>query len=185
EGNRMQLPIPPDVKWDIAIKADSMGSTKPRRVMIGTHDAVVVDYTFASTLLTTPDSPGIAEPELAEVGGVWDEPFVFPIDPELLFQRTGYACMDEVGFPPNSVDSEETAVFYDQECVAQGQASKTTCHWTQLPPVSCLDALEASVGKVETKLHYARVAWDSALADKARFGDVTNDTGPDIRAGVA
>ena len=185
EGNRMQLPIPPDVKWDIAIKADSMGSTKPRRAMIGTHDAVVVDYTFASTLLTTADSPGIAEPELAKVGGVWDEPFIFPIDPELLFQRTGYACMDEVGFPPNSVDSEETAVFYDQECVAQGQASKTTCHWTALPPVSCLDALDASVGKVETKLHYARVAWDSALADKARFGEVTSEVGPDIRAGVA
>ena len=185
EGNRMQLPLPPDGKWEIAIKPDAMGSKKPRRAMIGTHDVVLVDYTFNSTLLTSLDSPGIAEPELARVGGAWDEPFVFPIDPELLFQRTGYACMDEVGFPPNSVDSEETAVFYDQECVAQGAPSKTTCHQTALPAESCLDALDSSVGKVELKMHYARVAWDSALADKARFGDVTNDTGPDIRAGVA
>ena len=184
DGNRMQLPLPPDVKWEVTIKPDAMGSTKPRRVTIGTHDLVVVDYTFASTLLTSADSPGIAEPELAKVGGKWDEPFVFPIDPELLFQRTGYACMDEEGFPPNSVDSEETAVFYDQECVAQGQASRMDCHQTALPPESCLDALDSSVGKVEAKLHYERIPWDSALADKARFGDVTSETSPDIRAGV-
>lgn len=184
EGNRMQLPLPPDVKWNIALKADAVSGTKPRRVMLGTHDVVVVDYTFESTLLTSLDSPGIAEPELAKVGGVWDEPFVFPVDPELLFQRTGYACMDEVGFPRNSVDSEEAAVFYDQECVAQGQASKTACHQTALPNQSCLDALDSSVGKVATKVHFERLAWDGAAAEKARLGDVTNQSGPDIRAGV-
>lgn len=184
DGKRMQLPLPPDVKWVVALKADAMGSTKPRRTKIGTHDVVVVDYTFESTLLAPLDSPGTTEPELAKVGGTWDEPFIFPVDPELLFQRTGYACMDEVGFPLNSVDSEETAVFYDHECVAQGQASKTACHRTSLPPVSCVEALDTSVGKVETKVHFERVAWDAALAEKARFGDVTNETGPDIRAGV-
>ena len=183
-GTRMQLTLPPDVKWVVALKADAGGSTKPRRVKIGTHDVVVVDYTFESTLLSPFDSPGITEPELAKVGGVWDEPFIFPVDPELLFQRTGYACMDEVGFPPNSVDSEETAVFYDHECVAQGQLSRTECHQTELPPVSCVDALDDKVGKIETKVHFERLPWDSALADKARFGDVTNETGPDIRAGV-
>jgi hypothetical protein len=185
DGMRMQLPLPPDAKWNVALKPDAMGSTKPRRTMIGTHDVVVVDYTFDSTLLTSADSPGITEPELAKVGGAWDEPFIFPIDPELLFQRTGYACMDEVGFPPNSVDSEETAVFYDQECVAQGQASKAACHQTALPPLSCVDALDESVGKIEIKVHFERLPWDSAVADKARFGDVTNKTGADIRAGVA
>jgi hypothetical protein len=185
DGNRMQLPLPPDVKWNVALEADAVGSIKPRRVKIGAHDAVVVDYTFDSTLLTSVDSPGIAEPELAKVGGAWDEPFVFPVDPELVFQRTGYACMDEVGFPPNSVDSEETAVFYDQECMAQGQASKTACHQTALPPESCLDALDSSIGKVEAKVHFERLPWDSAAAEKARFGDVTNETGADIRAGVS
>ena len=183
-GDRMQLPLPPDVKWVVALKADAMGSTKPRRVKIGTHDLVVVDYTFESTLLAPLDSPGMTEPELARVGGTWDEPFIFPVDPELLFQRTGYACMDEVGFPLNSVDSEETAVFYDHECAAQGQASKVLCHQTALPAESCVDALDSSVGKIETKVHFERVAWDGALADKARFGDVTSETGADIRAGV-
>ena len=184
DGKRMQLPLPPDVKWNIALKADANGSTKPRRIKIGAHDVVVVDYTFDSTLLAPFDSPGTTEPELAKVGGVWDEPFIFPVDPELLFQRTGYACMDEVGFPPRSVDSEETAVFYDHDCAAQGVLSRVECHQTALPPESCLDSLDLSVGRVETKVHFERLAWDSATADKARYGDVTNDTGPDIRAGV-
>ena len=107
----------------------------------------------------------VMEPELAKVGGVWDEPFILPVDPELLFQRTGYACMDEVGFPLNSVDSEETAVFYDQECVAQGELSKTECHQTALPKDSCVDALDKSVGKIETKVHFERLPWDKAVAE--------------------
>ena len=32
------------------------------------------------------------------MGSTWDEPFILPIDPELLFQRTGFACMDEDSF---------------------------------------------------------------------------------------
>ncbi len=183
-GEKMQLPLPPDVKWNIALKADAAGSIKPRRVKIGTHDVVVVDYTFESTLLSSLASPALTEPALAKVGGTWDEPFVFPVDPELLFQRTGYACMTEVGFPPNSVDSEEAAVFYDHTCAAQGELSKVLCHRTQLPTESCVDALDSSVGKVEAKVHFERLAWDSAAADKARFGDVTNENGPDIRPGV-
>lgn len=184
DGKRQQLPLPPDLLWNVALKADAMGSTKPRRAKIGTHDAVVVDYTFDSTLLTAESSPAITEPNLARVGGTWDEPFIFPIDPELIFQRTGYACMQEVGFPPNSVDSEEMAAFYDQECSAEGVASKVGCHATALPTESCVDALDSSIGRVETKVHFERVAWDAVKADKARYGDVTSDTGPDIRAGV-
>jgi len=183
-GEKMQLPLPPDVKWNIALKGDAIGSTKPRREKIGTHDVVVVDYTFDSTLLSPLASPGITEPALAKVGGTWDEPFIFPVDPELVFQRTGYACMTEVGFPPNSVDSEEVAVFYDQTCEAQGVLSKVLCHRTALPTESCVDALDISIGKVEAQVHFERLAWDSAVADKARFGDVTNQTGPDIRPGV-
>ncbi len=73
-GTRMQLTLPPDVKWVVALKADAGGSTKPRRVKIGTHDAVVVDYTFESTLLSPFDSPGITEPELAKVGASGTSP---------------------------------------------------------------------------------------------------------------
>lgn len=184
EGMRQQLPLPPDAQWKVTVVADDEGSTKGRRAMIGTHDVVMVDYAFDATLLSTADSPGLTEPELAKVGGVWDEPFILPADPELLFQRTGYACMDEVGFPLNSVDSEETAVFYDQECVTQGELSRTECHQTALPKDSCVDALDKSVGKIETKVHFERLPWDKAVADAVRVGEVSNETGPDIRAGV-
>ena len=63
------------------------------------HDVVSVPYPFSSTLLTDFASPGVSEPQLAKVGGTWDEPFILPIDPELLFQRTGFACMDEESVP--------------------------------------------------------------------------------------
>jgi Lysyl oxidase len=174
----MQLPLPPDSKWNVTLNA------KAKRAMVGTHDAVVVDYTFDSTLLSTLDSVKTSQPELEKVGGAWDEPFVFPVDTELVFQRTGYACMDEVGFPPNSVDSEEVAVFYDQECTAQDMPSHTACHFTSLPKQSCVEALDASVGKVEAKAHFERLKWDGKAADAARYGDVTSDATPDIRAGV-
>ncbi len=184
DAKRMQLPLPPDAKWGIAIKPDAMGSVVPRRVMIGTHDVILVDYTFASTLLTSAGSPGIAEPALAKVGGTWDEPFIFPVDPELLFQRTGYACMNEVGYPPNSVDSEETSVFYDQECRATGEASRTACHDTATSAESCVDALDSHVGKVETQVHFERLPWDATLADEARHGEISSEAAADVQAGA-
>jgi hypothetical protein len=179
----LQLPLPPDSLWNVTIRPDAMGK-KARRAMVGTHDAVLVDYDFESTLLATTDSAKSSQPELGKVGGKWDEPFIFPVDPELLLQRTGYACMDEVGFPPNSVDSEETAVFYDQECEAEGTPSHTGCHFTALPTEGCTEAVEKHVGRVDTKVHFERLKWDAAVADKARFGDVTSEDTPDIRAGV-
>lgn len=184
EGSKAQLPLPPDALWTITFKPTAGGAGKARRTTIGAHDVVVADYTLDATLLTDAASPAASEPALAKVGGTWDEPFILPLDPELLFQRTGYACMDEGGLPPNSVDSEETAVFYDQECSAEGAASRVACHLTSLPHDSCVDALDKSVGKVETQVHFERLAWDSGLAAKVRFGEVTNQSGPDIRVGV-
>ena len=63
----------------------------------------------AASLLSDFESPAVSEPQLRQVGGAWNEPYVLPIDPELLFQRTGYACMDEDSFPFNSVGAH-----YDQ-----------------------------------------------------------------------
>jgi len=184
EQNKLQLPLPPDVQWNIALRTDDKGSTTPRRSMVDGHDAVLVNYALTSTLLSTPDSPAITEPALAEVGGTWDEPFTFPIDPELLFQRTRYACMDEIGFPPNSVDAEETAVFYDHTCDVQATPDLMACHFTELPTLSCVDALTQKVGKVDANVHFERLAWDAALADRVRVGQITNTNGPDIRVGT-
>ena len=72
-----QLPLPPREQWALEVGA-------PERRMIDGHDLVVVDYTFAGTLLSGADQPGLADPKLAEIGGVVEEAFVLPVDPELL-----------------------------------------------------------------------------------------------------
>ncbi|HEU5072923.1 MAG TPA: hypothetical protein VFU02_02095, partial [Polyangiaceae bacterium] len=89
-----QLPLPPAEVLEFEL------TKAPERVDYAGHDVVAVEYTMHSTLLTDPQSVVDAEAALAEIGGSWEEPFVLPIDPELLFQRTGYACMDEAEFPP-------------------------------------------------------------------------------------
>src|SRR5690606_7561869 len=81
-----QLPLPPRELWGLDLGA-------PERRTIDGHDLVVVDYTFTGTLLTAADQPGTSEPKLGEIGGVWDEEFTLPVDPEHLLERTGYACM--------------------------------------------------------------------------------------------
>src|SRR5438128_5779309 len=46
--------------------------------------------------------------------------FGLPLDPSLLFQRTGRACYDEYGYPRNSIDpGGEGWYFYDHTCTAK------------------------------------------------------------------
>lgn len=170
-----QLPLPPESIWWIEFQG------QPRREVTNSHDLVIVDYTFKSTLLSTEDSPGIAEPALGEIGGVWEESFIFPLDPELIFQRTSFACINEAEFPPNSVDAEEVDTFYDYECDVEEELSNTGCHQTALPKMSCIDALDAKTGKIETALRFERLAWDKDLADKVRVGKVTTEDGADLQ----
>jgi hypothetical protein len=114
------------------------------------------------------------------VGGTWNEPYVLPIDPELLFQRTGYACMDEDSFPFNSVDSEEVDSFYDQTAVVEKVLSNVGhYHFTRQPTESCLEALQNHVGRVTTSLRFERLPWNATLASQVRFGKVTGDE-PDL-----
>lgn len=168
---RGQLPLPPVGLWKVTLKGDA------ERMNLDGHDLVVRDYDFASTLLTDEASAKASEPQLETVGGVWDEPFTFPIDPELLLQRTGYACMDESEFPPNSVDGENVATFYDHEC----EAGENACHLTEVPNEDCTAALERSVGSIETVMRFERLEWDDTLADEVRLGDVVHTQEPDVR----
>lgn len=169
-----QLPLPPAELWSLTL--DPAGA---RRETVDGRDLVLMDYTFASTLLTDSDSPARAEPALAAPGGVWTEPFIFPADPDLLLQRTGNACINEGGFPPNSYDSENIWHFYDFECEADSGGA-LGCHRTTLPRLSCLEALTARVGTVETALRFERLNWDATLADQVRSGPVTTPDTPDL-----
>lgn len=172
---RNQLRLPPQEIWEITL--DPAGA---RRATIGSHDLIVIDYTFSSTILSDRASPAKSEPELARIGGTWDEPFVFPVDPELLLQRTGYACIDEAEFPSNSVDAESVRSFYDQDCDVEDAPSHEGCHFTELPDLSCVDALDAYVGKIETAMRYERVPYRHAVADRVRVGTTTHADGADL-----
>jgi hypothetical protein len=146
-ANRGRLPLPPKEVWKIQI-------SQPKIQMIGSHRYVAASYKMTSTLLTSADSVVNSEPALVNIGGVWNEPFVLPVDPELLLERTGLVCMNETGFPPNSVDSENARNFFDST------------------KESCVATLEKNVGTISTGVRFERIAWDPHLANKVRVGAV-------------
>lgn len=171
------LPIAPDSNWTIT------RTTTPIRKTVGHHDLVVADYQLTAMILSDADSVGISEPALATIGGTWDETFAFPLDPELVFQRTRYACLNEGQFPPNSVDSEEVDSMYDDTCGVEPSLTLQGCHQTELSPMSCVDAIDAKIGRVDAVLHFERMAYDRAVADRVRIGPITTKTGADL-AGI-
>ncbi len=83
------LPLPVEDLWHIDI------TSAPRISFFDGHKALVVDYTFETTMLSDYASVNESETLLTVVGGIATETLVFPVDPELIYQRTGYACMDE------------------------------------------------------------------------------------------
>ncbi len=170
-----QLPLPPEELWSIQL--DAAG---PAREINQGHDLLTVGYSFSSTLLTDAASPGLAEPALSAPGGKWSEPFILPADPDLLHQRTGNACLNEAGFPPNSYDSENAWVFFDYTCEADS-GGVLGCHRSRLHQQSCLEALTNRVGTVETEVRFERLEWDPDLADAVRVGELTHLEGPDLK----
>ena len=173
--NRGALPLPPRAIWHIDFARD------PHRIQIGTHDYVAANYHFWTYIVTDPLSPGVSEPALSAIGGTWDEPFDLPADPELVMERTGYACLDESTYPANSVFEESVFYFYDQTCQVESPAT-SICHVTEFPPRSCTDALTQSIGMVQPNMHFTRVAYNQELASDFRQGNTTNLTGPDLAA---
>lgn len=163
EEERWQLPLPPRELWKIEVG-------KPVREQIEGHDYVAAPVTFASALLTPLSSPGTADPALAAPGGEVIESFVLPVDPELLLERTGMACMNESYFPPNSVDTENARSFFDDTCTADSVGLEG-CHAQEpYPTESCVEAVQARVGSVAVDVLFRRVPWDAARADAIRVG---------------
>ncbi len=173
-GSKMQLPLPPEEVQKVTL----VGA--PRRATVDGHDYVLVDYKMSSVLVTTEASPKASDSKLANIGGVWEEPFILPIDPELLFQRTRFACMDEEDFPANSVDSEEVDSFYDQDCNVESSLGPHQCHQTELVMESCVSALDRKVGRVNTVARFERLKWNAGTADQFRVGEITNYGGSDL-----
>lgn len=171
---RGPLPLPPDVsKWRLQLVG------VPHRVKKDGHDAVVMNYRFETYLVSDTASPGLVEPALAEVGGRWTEDFQLPLDPDSLVERTGYACMDEMEYPPNSVFEANPHYFYDDTCEVE-TPDTSACHVTDFPAESCADALAAHAGRVATAMRFSRIPYRKAIADLVRTGAVTNESGADL-----
>lgn len=171
-----QLPLPPAELWEITL--DAAG---PRRVDVQGHDLVMLPYAFDSILLTDVASVGDSEPNLGQVGGQWQEPFILPADPDFLLQRTSNACINEGGFPANSFDSENAWRFFDDTCTADS-GGVTGCHRTRLPRFDCREAIELAIGQVETAVQFERLPWDEELAAAVTVGPVTTLDAPDLLA---
>ena len=168
------LPLPPKSGWRIVING------VPRRAKIGSHDFVLQDYTFYAHLLSDTASPVAVEPQLATTGGTWSEPFLLPIDPDLLLERTGYACMSEFGFPPHSVFEQSTWYFYDQTCLVEDPSLPPTCHFTVFPTESCQDSLTNHIGLLQASMDFMRIPWNKELADRVRSPGTPRSSGMDL-----
>jgi hypothetical protein len=159
------LPLPPVELWNIEF------TSEPEIRTIDGHELLVRDYKFTSTLLSAEDQALISDSALDAPGKSVVEDFVLPVDPEHILERTGYACMDEADFPPNSVDTENATNFYDDYCEAEILVEDGGCHLTApIPTESCVEAVQAHIGSLSTSFRFERLAWDDALADSVRVG---------------
>jgi hypothetical protein len=172
--NKNALPLPPEAVWNIELAGP------PTRQMIDGHDYVAVDYTFSSTLLTGEAEPAISDEALGEVGGTTAEDFVLPVDPTLILQRTGFACMDEEDFPPDSVNAENAYAFYDDFCEVEDPLTQA-CHQTEFPSESCVEAVDRAIGRVDASVVFTRIAFDDATARRVRANPITTPDAPDLK----
>jgi hypothetical protein len=147
----------------------------PRSALIDSHYLIVRDFKFHVILITDSISVVKSDDRLSNIGGSFVENFTLPVDPMLLLQRTGTACMSESGWPPNSMDPETTEYFYDDTCKVETPQTPSVvgCHQCRcqhpLPTMSCVEALKAFVGRVNISLNFTRIEYNKATADKWRF----------------
>lgn len=99
----------------------------------------------------------------------------YPVDPTSVMERTGYACIDESGYPKNSVFELNVRYFYDMTCIQTSTAAdkNATCHVTQFPQYSCVNQLKRTVGRSVSIMTWKRVAWSSTTAAAFRIAGQT------------
>jgi hypothetical protein len=168
------LPLPDKAIWNVKLTG------KARRATIGTgaekHDVILIDYSWDSMIVADTVSPGKVDPNLGAVGGVATEAFTFPIDPDLIVERTRNACIDEEEYPPGSYFEENSWYFYDDTCTA----GSNWCHLSEPANDSCVNAVRKTIGASAATMKFTRLAYDRATADKYRIGVITNQNGADL-----
>ena len=144
-GSDRQLTLPPKPLWKIEL------SSKPFKAIIENHQYVARNYQFTSMLVGPANELNASQPILTEIGGTYIQPFVVPIDPEHLLQRTGYAC----SYKSPTVNSENILSNFNQN--AQ----------------TCVQTLKEKIGYTILNVVWERLNWDENLANLYRYGDVS------------
>src|SRR5262245_18586759 len=189
------LPLNDSSLWTVTLlgapKRAPYTSGKTKSVL----DAVSLDYQMETVLLTDINSPSTSTGHrLDKPGDTVQMDFGLPLDPTLLFQRTGRACYNEYGYPPNTVDpASEPWFFFDDTCKASDARplNKSAfacgyCHCDFPRPTSdCVDALALKQGLVQTTFRFTRLAWSKAVADRYRFLGPADDVLPPAVKGGA
>jgi len=159
--------IIPDPKW-------IEFTTKPTftKKFDGGHSVVYRRYRFKTWIVGKNGTAQLSDEALGPIGGSVEEDFVFPVDPQMVVQRTGFACMDEDQFPRNSVDSERQEVYYDDSCTKGEPASPhvlcrtalTGCHCTKGSKYDCPAAVKKFVGRSFVSIKFTKLPWNETKA---------------------
>ena len=107
---QQQLLIPPTQVWHIHFE------NEPYEETIQGHSYISRSYSYYSVAVGREDSLNAPGAPLNKVGGEWSDIYSLPVDPEHLFQRTGYACVNEASYSLDTVTSENILGYYDQRC---------------------------------------------------------------------
>ena len=175
---KRQLMLPPESEWRIDFL-----DRQPTRTLRDGHEVVVRPFRFDAILLSDAESPVKADPALGVIGGVVIEEFALPLDPIWVFQRTGYACMDESANPPRSIFEENADASFDHYC--EGRGGSTWCHVTEIPEQSCIEALNEQTGGVDVKMKFERIAWNAEIAGEVRVTSQTRPQAAELAVNVA
>jgi len=165
--------------------------TAPRRTNMNGRDVVFRTWAMQTYIVTDIVSALQADPAFSSFSKSATENFQLPLDPYLLFQRTGYACMDEGQFPLDSVDAENPEFYYDDTCGPEApynfDGGCNICHCTVTVDDSCRSVLGKTVGKTSATLTYTRIPWNLTFAQSIEAlapYTITTTAGADLVASL-
>src|SRR5881392_911799 len=190
-SNQGALPLPAPSLWTFAFGTARRAPYVSGKKQSGV-DAVFIDYQMQSVILTDYNSPSASTGNrLNKPGDSVTMNFGLPLDPSLLFQRTGRACYDEYGYPRNTIDpGGEAWYFYDDTCTAKSaqplDSTAFACNYCHCgfprPTLDCLDALALKEGLVQPTFVFTRLPWSNTVADSYRWPR-SGDMPPPVQGG--
>lgn len=176
--NKRQLVLPPHQVWDITF------TEPPTKRSIMGRAYISRKYSFYSVLVGSASSVSDSEPRLSKINSRFNDYWLLPVDPYGFFQRTKYACINQMSFSEDKVFSENAWAYYDYTCKVEpfippdkrtaDYSNSTMCHWTVFPNETCVQALR-KIGYLRINILWTRIAWSESIASKYRFGEQTSE----------